>query len=136
LTEAGGLPLVVKTTAANQPDERVALPLLVDMPPIGGPVGRPRSKPKVLQGDAGYGSKALAAIIQWLGIKPVLASLSPARAHGSGLGRTRYVVERTLSWFGNFRRLKLCYERCGEHFQAFHELAAAVICAKRLNTTL
>lgn len=47
--------------------------------------------------------------------------------HGSGLGKTRYVVERTLSWMGNFRRLKLCYERFGEHFQAFHERAACLI---------
>jgi len=41
------------------------------------------------------------------------------------------VVERTLAWFGNFRRLKLCYERTGEHFQAFHDLAASVICARK-----
>jgi hypothetical protein len=33
---------------------------------------------------------------------------------------------------GNFRRLKLCYERFGEHFQAFHELAACLICANRI----
>src|SRR6516164_11201976 len=71
-------------------------------------------------------------IVQWLGIKPLLAPLSKARPHGSGLGKTRYVVERTLSWFGNFRRLKLCYERCGTHFQAFHELAAAILCSNRL----
>jgi len=134
LTEAQGLPLVVKTTPANRPDDQVALPLLLGMPAIGGPRGRPRTKPKSLQGDAGYGSKALATIVQWLGIKPLLAPLSKARPHGSGLGKTRYVVERTLSWFGNFRRLKLCYERCGTHFQAFHELAAAVLCANRLTT--
>jgi hypothetical protein len=43
-----------------------------------------------------------------------------------------YVVERTLSWFGNFRRITLCYEKNGSHFQAFHELAAAILCANRL----
>jgi len=32
----------------------------------------------------------------------------------------------------NFRRLKLCSERFGEHFQAFHELAACLICANRV----
>ena len=32
----------------------------------------------------------------------------------------------------NFRRLKLCYERSGAHFQAFHELAACLICANRI----
>jgi transposase len=132
LTDAEGLPLVVKTTPANRRDDQVALPLLIDMPPIAGPRGRPRTKPKILQGDAGYGCAALRAIVQWLGIKPLLAPLGKNVPHGSGLGRTRYVVERTLSWFGNFRRLKFCYEKSGSHFQAFHELAAAIICANRL----
>jgi transposase len=70
--------------------------------------------------------------VKWLGIKPLLAPLGKNVPHGSGLGKTRYVVERTLGWFGNFRRLKLCYERCDKHFQAFHELAAAILCAKRV----
>jgi transposase len=133
LTDAQGLPLIVKTTPANTRDDQMALPLLVDMPPIPGPRGRPRIKPKVLQGDAGYGSATLAMLVKALGIQPLLAPLGNTRPHGSGLGKTRYVVERTLSWFGNFRRLKLCYERTGIYFQAFHDLAAATLCAKRLD---
>lgn len=132
MTDAQGLPLVVKTTPANTRDDAVALPLLLSMPPIGGPRGRPRTKPKILQGDAGYGSAPLAALVKWLGVTPLLKPLGKSQPHGSGLGKTRYVVERTLSWFGNFRRLKLCYEKSGAHFQAFHELAAGIICAKRL----
>jgi transposase len=131
LTDAAGIPLVVKTTPANTRDDQVALPLLVNMPPIAGPRGRPRNKPKALQGDAGYGSAALASLVKWLGIKPILTPLGKSRPHGSCLGKTRYVVERTLSWFSNFRRLKLCYERSGTHFQAFHDLAAAILCANR-----
>ena len=66
-------------------------------------------------------------------IQSLLAPYGKARTeHGSGLGKTRYVVERSLSWMGNFRRLKLCYEQFGEHFQAFHELAASLICANRI----
>lgn len=110
----------------------MALALLAALPPIQGPRGRPRRKPKALQGDAAYGSVELARKVKELGIRPLLKPLGKNQAHGSGLGTTRYVVERTLSWFGNFRRLKLCYERCGAHFQAFHELAAAILCAKRL----
>ncbi|MGB4259803.1 MAG: hypothetical protein WBL15_19055, partial [Phycisphaerae bacterium] len=52
--------------------------------------------------------------------------------HGSGLGRVRYVVERTLAWFANNRRIRMCYERKACHFQAFHELAAALIVAGKL----
>jgi len=132
LTDAQGIPLAVVTTPANVRDDQAALPLLVNMPPIAGRRGQPRTKPQALQGDAGYGSAALAALVRWLGIKPILTPLGKHHSHGSGLGKTRYVVERTLSWFGNFRRLKLCYERCGAHFQAFHELTAAILCANRL----
>jgi transposase len=132
LTDAEGIPLAVRTTQANTRDDQIALSLVVNMPPVPGPRGRPRTKLQALQGDAGYGSAALRALVQWLGITSLLAPLGKNVPHGSGLGKTRYVVERTLSWFGNFRRLKLCYERSGAHFQAFHELAAAILCAKRL----
>lgn len=123
--------MAVTTAPANTRDDQVALPPLVHMPPVSGPKGRPRTNPKALQGYAGYGSVTLAALIEWLGLTPILAPLSKAQPHGSDLGTTRYVVERTLSWFSNFSRLMLCYERCGTHFQAFHELAAATLCAHR-----
>ena len=51
---------------------------------------------------------------------------------GQVLGEKRYVVERTMSWWTHFRRINLCYERKGEHFQGLHELAACVICANKL----
>ena len=134
LTDAEGLPLVVRTTPANMHDSRMAMPLVTAMPSIPGRRGRPRSKPQALQGDAAYGGEPLIQQVKALGIRSLLKPLTREPVHGSGLGRTRYVVERTLSWFGNFRRLKLCYERCGDHFQAFHELAAAIICANRIKT--
>jgi transposase len=31
--------------------------------------------------------------------------------HGSGLGRHRWVVERTFAWLHNFKRLLVRYER-------------------------
>ena len=53
--------------------------------------------------------------------------------HGSGLGHTRFVVERTHGWFGHFRRLVQCYERTEAHFLGMQQLAACVICARRLH---
>jgi hypothetical protein len=44
----------------------------------------------------------------------------------------RYVIERTMSWMTGFRRIELCYERTGAHWQAMNELACCVICARRL----
>ena len=52
--------------------------------------------------------------------------------HGSGLGQQRYVIERTMAWLDNDRRLRICYERTWHSWQALHELSACVFCAKRL----
>jgi len=50
----------------------------------------------------------------------------------SGLGRTRWVVEGSLSWFNNNGRPRLCPERSRESLLAFHQLAAVLICARKL----
>ncbi len=133
MTDAGGLPLIIATGPANERDDRRALDLLGRFPRVPGRRGRPRTKPRALQGDAGYGFADLIAAVRARRIRPLLKPRGKGRPHGSGLGRTRYVVERALSWFGNHRRLKLCYERTAEHFQAFHELAACLILARRLH---
>ena len=134
MTDADGIPLVVRTGPANQPDAALALEMLDAIPPCAGSKGRPRHRPKAFQGDGAYGTKEVIAAVVQRRVGSLLALYGKARKeHGSGLGKTRYVVERSLSWMSNFRRLKLCYERFGEHFQAFHELAASLICANRID---
>ncbi len=125
------MPLLVRVTAANVNDDVPAIALLDSLPRLRNMWGKPRSKPIFFQGDRAYGTKANIARTEARGI---ISELAPrgSQSHGSGLGRTRYVVERALSWFGNYRRLKICYEKCGAHFQAFHDLAASLICVKKL----
>jgi transposase len=127
--------LVVETGPANEPDGKRAVAMLDRLPAVAGRRGRPRRKPNRFQGDAAYGTAANIREVTARRIQPLLAPYGKsARSHGSGLGRTRYVIERTLAWFGNYRRLKLCYERTAEHFQALHELAASLICFNKLRT--
>ena len=131
LTDADGVPLVVQTTAANVNDEQ-QLPALLDArPAVQGPRGRPRRNPGSIVGDRAYGTAAMVAMVTAMGIFSFLAPRAD-RTHGSGLGVLRYVVERTLACFGHFRRLKVCYERTGQHFQALHEVAACCLIATRL----
>ena len=120
----------MRTGPANVHDGTMLIPLLDSLQPLTGHRGRPRHYPEFLLGDAAYGSAANVQACQERGIRPLLAK--PRREHGSGLGEARYVVERTLAWLGHNRRLKLCYEKIGEHFQAFHDLAAALLCANKL----
>jgi transposase len=131
LSDADGAPLTVQVTPANVPDQ-TQLPALLDArPAVQGPRGRPRRNPDELIGDRAYGTKEMVALVEGLGIESLLAPRSDD-THGSGLGRLRYVIERTLACFSHYRRLRLCYERMGIHFQAFHDLAACLLVCTRL----
>jgi len=48
--------------------------------------------------------------------------------HGSGLGRWRWVVERTFAWLNQFRRLRARYEKRADIHEAFLSLGCALIC--------
>ena len=125
---------MAEVTPANVNDSLPAIALLDAIPPIQGPQGRPRFRPEIFQGDAAYGTPEVIHDVRLRGITPLIAPHTNNPIHGSGLGRFRYVVERTIAWFGHNRRLKVCYERSLAHVQAFHTLAAALICAKKLSS--
>ena len=48
------------------------------------------------------------------------------------LGRHRWVVERTLAWVGQFRRLTIRYERRQDIHEAFLSLGCSLICCNAL----
>jgi transposase len=56
----------------------------------------------------------------------------PRTPHGSGLGKIRWVVERTLSWVGQARRLKIRYEKLPAVHRSFHDLPLARVGCKIL----
>ena len=129
ITDGNGLPLVVQTGPANRRDEQW-LPCLLWWLWVALSYGL-RCRPARLLGDRGYGFPwSISLVLAW-GIRSCLAVRGTP--HGSGLGRTRFVVERTHVWFGAFRRILVCYEAKGTHYQGFCQLAACVICAKRLH---
>jgi transposase len=56
----------------------------------------------------------------------------PDDPHGSGLGRRRWVVERTISWLHQHRRLRVRYERRGDIHDALVSIGCCLICFKQL----
>lgn len=133
-----GVPLLLVCTPANVRDDVPFVEMLDALPPVkhGPGPGAPRYKPRAVVGDAAYGHDHIVAQVVERRVLPVLAPRNkagrPRIEHGSGLGRVRYVVERSIAWLGNFRRIALCYERTGAAWQAFNELACCVICANKL----
>jgi transposase len=49
---------------------------------------------------------------------------------GERLGRHRWVVERTLAWLNQFRRLTIRYERRSEIHAACLSLGCSLICLR------
>lgn len=132
------MPLLVECTPANVRDDVPLGAMLDALPAVKRPgPGPARYKPGAVVGDAGYG---FLHVIRQVVDRRIAARLAPraqpGRAgpvvHGSGLGRVRYVVERTVAWLANFRRIAQCYERTGTAWQAFNDLACCVICANKL----
>ncbi|MFD4224464.1 IS5 family transposase [Streptomyces fimicarius] len=130
IVDRHGTPLAVSLAGGNRHDVTELIPLLDAIPPIPGLRGRPRSRPKRLFADRGYDFDKYRRLLWKRGIKPVIARRGAP--HGSGLGRTRWVVERTFAWFHQFKRLRIRYERRADLHQGLLELACSIICLRRL----
>jgi transposase len=130
VTEGQGLPLQVELSAVNTPDIAMLFPLLTSIPPVRGKPGHPRSRPDELYADRAYDCEPARQLLAWLGIKPHLAKRRTE--HGSGLGVYRWVVERTISWLHNFRRLRVRWDRRADIQRGFLKLAASLICFRAL----
>ncbi len=113
-------------TEANRNDVTQLLPLLEAIPPIGGKPGAPKRKPALIQGDWGYDSEPLREALAARDIETQLARRYTE--HGSGLGKTRWVIERTFAWLHCFRRLRIRYERLPEIHEAILKLGCCLIC--------
>ena len=130
ITDAQGVPLAAGVTGAHRHDVTQLLPLVDRIPPVAGRVGRPRRRPDRVQGDRAYDSQAHRRALRKRGIGSVLARRE--QAHGSGLGVYRWVVERTLAWLHQFRRLRVRWERRGDLHEAFLDIGCILICWKYL----
>jgi transposase len=130
LTDGQGIPLAILLTAANVNEVTVLLPLVDAVPAVAGKPGHPRQRPERLYGDRAYASKAKGQELRRRGIKPFIPE--QRAPHGSGLGKVRWVVERTVSWLHGFRKLRLRTDWQSEVQEAFLVLASALICFRFL----
>ena len=125
-----GNPLAAQTTAANVNDITRFIPLIDAVPPVRGRRGRPKRRPARVYGDRAYHSRAARRALHRRRIKTRVAW--PHDRHGSGLGRRRWVVERTISWLHQYRRLRVRYERRADIHQALLTIGCCLICFKQL----
>lgn len=126
MVDRNGVPLVIHLAKANDSDQKQLVPTVLDFPRIKGKRGRPKTHPDEVYADRGYDSQHNRLLLSWLGITPRIAKRNTP--HGSGLGKVRWVVERTISWLKGLRRMRVRYDRLKIIQEAWNTLAAAVIC--------
>jgi transposase len=134
LVDATGIPLAFSVTGGNRNDITQLIPLLDAVPAVAGRPGRPRRRPDSVLADRGYDHDKYRRLVRERGITPVIARRQTA--HGSGLGRHRWVVERTFAWLHNFKRLLVRYERRAEIHYALLALGCSLVCFRRLKSSI
>jgi transposase len=134
LVDATGIPLAWTVTGGNRHDVTQLIPLLERVPPARGKVGRPRRRPDRVTADRGYDHDKYRRQLRARGIKHEIARRKTA--HGSRLGRARWVVERTFAWLHHFKRLLVRYDRRHEIHEAFLALGCCLVCFRRLQRSL
>ena len=103
------------------------LEVLVDaIPPIRGKRRRPRRRPATVYADRAYDSDPHRRRLSRRRIRPIIARRRTS--HGSGLGRYRWVVERTISWLHRPRKLRLRTDWRADIHEAFMSLCCSLIC--------
>jgi transposase len=75
-----------------------------------------------------------AVFVRERGVKPLTARRQTR--HGSGLGRDRWVVERTFAWLHNFKCLLVRYERRADMHHALLALGCCLVCFRRLRSSI
>ncbi len=130
ITDGGGIPLHVITTAANVNNVTQTLALVDGLPPVAGRVGHPRKRPDALLGDRGYDSNPNRDELRRRGILPVISR--KGQPDIQGLGKLRYAVEQTFALLHQLKRLAVRWERRLDLHDALVSLAYGLICWRRL----
>ena len=134
LVDAGGIPLAWSVTGGNRNEVTQLIPLLEAVPAVAGVCGRPRRRPESVVADRGYDHDKYRRLLHERGIRPLIARRQTE--HGSGLGRVRWVVERTFAHLHNFKRLLVRFERRAEMHAALLGLACCMVCFRRLRNSI
>ena len=124
MVDAAGVPLAATVSAANAHGVTGLLPTGAACPLPGH--GSPGRTPRQLLGDRADRPGGHDGVRRRRGIRPRFAR--PGVAHGSGLGRQRYVVEQAIAAVHQNRRLKVRSERRPDLRQAFLTLACVKVC--------
>lgn len=137
VVDGQGLPIGSTLASASPAEVRLAEETLeaVKVPRKGR--GRPKKRPLRLIADKAYDSDPLRKRLKVFKIDLIVPHRKNRKKAKVQDGRKlkryrkRWKIERTFSWFNNFRRLVVRYERLIETYRGFFHLACIMIVLNR-----
>lgn len=133
MTERRGIPVACVVTGANRHDMKKLADLLDALV-----VERPAAEDAHLTLDRGYDYVACREAATSRGYTPHIppkasaATPLPAPDDPDRHPPRRWVVEVSHSWFNRFRRLLVRWDKLGEHYLGFVQLAAILIIYRKV----
>lgn len=131
LVDARGLPVAIDTASATPHESKLVQGLFDFM--------LTRVTPDRIGGDKAYDSDALDDQLACMGsdlIAPHRSNRKPKNVTQDGRMlrryRRRWTVERTISWFQNYRRLCIRWEKSAVLFQGFLHLSCSLLLIKQV----
>ena len=129
LVDGNGTPLEVEVTAGQVHDSTRLEPVLTKVA-VRQKRGRPKSRPKQLAGDKGYSSRSIREFLEGRGIEAVIphrdneaARHDPDVTFDKATYRKRSIVEQTIGWSKECRRIGTRFEKLAINFLAMVKLA-------------
>ena len=129
MTDGRGLPLTVEVTA-GQVHDATRVESVMDAIAIPQPLGRPRKRPRRLAGDKGYSSGKIRDWLRRHGITPLIPHKDNEKARhdgrvkfDKGAYKRRSIVEQTIGWLKECRRVATRFEKLAINFLAMMKLA-------------
>lgn len=139
VVDGQGLPLGNQVYAASPHEVGLAEATLAAIRVPGrGRGGRPRQKPARVIADRGYDSDPLRCRLARRRIELIAPHRrnrsKPPTQDGRALRRyrRRWIVERTIAWLGNYRRLVTRWDRSLTIYQGFFHIACFMIVLRRV----
>lgn len=134
-----GIPLAFLTEAANISEFKLALPTIDQIAVESRPL-HPRKRPDMIVADKGYDAQWLRTALSRRGIRHRIPKrrkrgMTEQPKYNERIKpyyRTRWIVERTIAWLMNYRRITVRWDRNPNNYEAFIEFACILICLRRV----
>lgn len=138
-TDGTGVPLTGILSSASTSEFNLIFPTL-DTLSIEKRPNHPIKKTKILIADKGYDAAWVREELRKRGITPYIPKRrkqgeSEEPTYNNRIKpyyKTRWIIERTFSWFNNFRRLITRWDRYVSTYQGFFHIACIMLCLNRV----